>query len=79
MERIKRMSRSGCLFIAVLLATAAGCARGSKAYFDLTGTEGTVIYESEKAFAGTVIGDRYRIYNNPWNAKASGASYRQKR
>ncbi len=78
MKNIKRMSRSGCLLIAVVLATAAGCGRGSKANFDLTGTEGKVIYESEKAFTGTVVADRYRIYNNPWNANASGGSYRQK-
>jgi hypothetical protein len=77
MKHIKTMSRSACL-VAIALATAAGCARSSKANFDLTGTEGTVIYESEKAFSSTVIGDRYRIHNNPWNAKASGGSYRQK-
>jgi hypothetical protein len=78
MKHTKTMSRSGCLLIAIVLATAAGCGRGSKANFDLTGTEGTVIYESEKAFSSTVVGDRYRIYNNPWNAKASGGNYRQK-
>jgi hypothetical protein len=75
MKHIKSMSRSGCLLIAAALV--AGCA-GSRANFDLTGTEGKVIYESEKNFAQTVVGDRYRIFNNGWNAKASGGTFRQK-
>ena len=78
---MKPMNAVSCckyLVMAAALATAAGCARGSRADFDLSGTEGTVLYQSEKAFTSTVVGERYRIYNNPWNAKASGGPFRQK-
>jgi hypothetical protein len=66
------------LLLAAVLASLAGCARASRVDFDLTGTEGTVLYESEQAFTSTVVGNRYRILNNPWNAKASTGPYRQK-
>ena len=75
---MKQTTLSGCLVMAAALALAVGCARGSRADFDLSGTEGKVIYESEKAFSSTVVGDRYRLFNNAWNAKASTGPFRQK-
>ena len=76
MKNIKAISRSLCLMTSVALA--AGCAGSSRANFDLTGTEGKVVYEADKNFAQTIVGERYRIFNNGWNAKSSGGSFRQK-
>jgi len=78
MKHSNVMSGSGCLLIAAVLAAAAGCARASRADFDLSKTEGTVLFQSEKNFASTVVGDRYRIFNNAWNASASTGPFRQK-
>ena len=36
------------------------------------------MYESEKNFASTTVDDRYRIFNNGWNAKANTGPFRQK-
>jgi cellulose 1,4-beta-cellobiosidase len=63
---------------AVLLASGSGCFKSMRADFDLSNTEGTVLFESEKNFAATVVGDRYRIFNNVWNKGATTGPYRQK-
>jgi cellulose 1,4-beta-cellobiosidase len=69
---------SRCAFFAVsLLALGSGCFRSARADFDLTGTEGTLLFESEKDWAAMVVGDRYRILNNVWNKQATTGRYRQ--
>ena len=60
------------------LALVSGCFRSTRADFDLTGTEGTVLFESERDCAATVVEDRYRIFNNVWNKRATTGPYRQK-
>jgi hypothetical protein len=49
-----------------------------RADFDLSGTEGTLVFESEKNFAATLVGNRYRVFNNAWNQRATTGPHRQK-
>ena len=60
------------------LPLGSGCHGSARADFDLSGSEGTLVFESEKNFAQTTVDDRYRIFNNGWNANASGGPHRQK-
>jgi hypothetical protein len=60
------------------LALGSGCFSSARADFDLSSTEGTTVFESEKNFAATTVDDRYRIFNNGWNARANSGPYRQK-
>jgi hypothetical protein len=60
------------------LALGSGCFHSTRADFDLTGTEGTLLFESERDWAAMVVGDRYRILNNVWNKQATTGRYRQK-
>ncbi|HJX54889.1 MAG TPA: hypothetical protein VJ801_19145 [Polyangia bacterium] len=64
-------------FLAVL-ACASGCFSSMRADFDLSGTEGTLVFESEKNFAATLVGNRYRVFNNAWNQRATTGPHRQK-
>ena len=70
-----------CFHFALLaissLALGSGC-HSTRANFDLTGTEGSLLFESERDWAATVIGDHYRIVNNVWNKQATTGRYRQK-
>jgi hypothetical protein len=62
-----------------LLSTLAACSTGGgRADFDLTIVPGTPVFASEKDYATTVIGDRYRLVNNVWNKGATTGHYRQK-
>ena len=56
----------------------AGCAGSARRDFDISSIEGTTVFESEKNFDATTVGDRYRIFNNGWNAKANMGPHRQK-
>jgi len=60
------------------LPLGSGCASSRRADFDLSGIEGTTVFESETNFASTTVGGRYRIFNNGWNAKANTGPHRQK-
>jgi hypothetical protein len=60
------------------LPVGSGCHSSVRADFDLSGTEGTTVFESEKNYASTTVDGRYRIFNNGWNAQASGGPHRQK-
>jgi hypothetical protein len=60
------------------LASASGCRGSVRADFDLSGIEGTTVYESEKNFASNTVDNRYRIFNNGWNAKANTGPFHQK-
>ena len=66
------------LLVLPSLPLVSGCFSSVRADFDLSGTEGTTVFQAEKNFAATTIDDRYRIFNNAWNAKASTGPYRQK-
>jgi len=59
------------------LPLVSGCHGSARADFDLSGSEGATLFESEKNFAATTVDGRYRIFNNAWNAKAGGP-FRQK-
>jgi hypothetical protein len=56
----------------------AGCAGSARKDFDISSIEGTTVFESEKNFAAMTFDDRYRIFNNGWNAKANAGPHRQK-
>ena len=60
------------------LFLAACSTSGVRVDFDLKGTPGTPVFESEKDFATAVVGGRYRLNNNVWNKGATTGRYRQK-
>jgi hypothetical protein len=62
-----------------LLSLAAACSTGGgHADFDLKQVPGSKVFESEQDFASTVVGGRYRLFNNVWNKGATTGHYRQK-
>jgi len=61
-----------------LLALGPSCAGSARADFDLSRTEGTTVFESEKNFAATIVDNRYRVFNNVWNARSTTGPHRQK-
>jgi hypothetical protein len=69
----RRMHLVGLLALATACSTA-----GSRADFDLQRVPGTTVFESEQDFSSTVIGGRYRLFNNAWNKGASRGRHRQK-
>jgi hypothetical protein len=71
---MRNLMLSACL-VSVLAACSTG---GGRADFDLTTVPGTPVYSSEKDYAMTVVGDRYRLVNNVWNKGATSGRYRQK-
>jgi hypothetical protein len=65
----------GLGLVSMLVACSTG---GGRADFDLKTVPGTPVFESEKDFASTVVGGRYRVLNNVWNKGATSGRYRQK-
>jgi hypothetical protein len=73
---MKLLDRPAACALTLLLAA---CSTGGvRVDFDLKGTAGTPVFESEKDFATTVINGRYRLNNNVWNKGATTGHYRQK-
>lgn len=72
------MRRSLQWLALVGLVTASCSTAGGRADFELRKIPGTNVFASEADFASTVIGDRYRVLNNPWNKGATTGRYRQK-
>ncbi|MGD0836052.1 MAG: hypothetical protein ABSB49_05345 [Polyangia bacterium] len=63
----------------VLLAgIACSTAGGGRADFDLIKVPGAPVFASEQNYASTLVGGRYRLFNNAWNKGATSGRYRQK-
>jgi cellulose 1,4-beta-cellobiosidase len=52
--------------------------KSMRADFELSGIDGTLVFESEEDFAATVVEDRYRVFNNVWNKGGTTGPHRQK-
>ena len=65
----------GLALISLPVACSTG---GGRADFDLTQVPGSKVFESERDFASTGVGGRYRLLNNVWNKGATTGRYRQK-
>jgi hypothetical protein len=64
--------------LSICLLTASCSAAGGRADFDLQKIPGTNVFSSEQDFASTVVGNRYRVFNNSWNRGATTGRHRQK-